>query len=363
MAIHSFDSRDFVFWEAYKDHFQATDKSIYAYITALHNETISSLKKTNIKYSELKNTLTPQKKRKEVGFIFDSARIENDFYGGVVLQHLIRAVSEIKRTTVSFGDITAGGNSHRAQLNIREAMREEVIFSNELQFKHATQFFVVYFNNLSAVMIEQILEELKGLDFFVGYCDFTYNSYLKDAVSMSIGQQFLLHDGKVLLRYIEGDPKGTNNTIFDFTKTDLEIVSIDEFQYCSFLTYKIKRRYFEMDNSDQAFSINSVYPETELINSYELVIEDNKFQYLLENKAGSLKKAGGDTITKDQLKQQIAANINTNYLFNLDFNEHGCLKFNTDLEFYDDQKQEMARCIASFEVIFKNKQIRLITLY
>lgn len=242
-------------------------------------------------------------------------------------------------------------------------MRDKVYLFNDLNYKHSTQYFVVYLNNITDDMVAAILNSLSTLSYFVGYSDFTYKSFFKDVISMSIGQQFLLHDGNALQVSIDGAYEDVNNTIFDFDKTQIKIINLDEFQYNSFLRFKIKRNYYEMDKKDQLFSINSVYHGVDDINGYNLIIDDKKFEYLCDKKNGSMTKIGGTNISKSELEKQIISNINTNYMFNLDYNNYGCLKFNTDLEFYDEVKKENFRCIASFEIVIPEKQIRLITLY
>lgn len=362
MTIHTFDSRDYIFWEIYRDYFRKSEVDIHKEIQKTFNLTVSKLREKNIEYAELKNILTPQKNKKEIGFIFDSTKIDNTSYGIVVLDNFKIAIGSIKNSAVFFGDITAG-HSRQAQLNIRTAMMDEVVLFNDLNFKHATQYFVVYFNNLTTKILNSILEKLHTVSYFVGYADHSYGSRLKDVVSMSIGQQFLLHKGKALQAHADGDAEDVNHTIFDFENTSINCVSIDDNLYNSFLRYKIKRRYFNMDNSDQLFSVNSVNQEVDIINGYNIIIEDSKLEYLVKNKSGSIKKIVGDDFSKQDLIHQIAANINTNYLFNLDLNEYGCLKFNTDIEFRDKIKNENSRCIASFEILMQSKQFRLITMY
>lgn len=115
MIIHTFDSRDFIFWEVYKDYYNKDNRQIYEEIQNLFMQTIDRLSSHNIKYESLKSSLTPQKDKKEIGFIFDSLKIDDSFYGGVILANFVEILRTINRTSVSFGDIVVG-NSHQAQL-------------------------------------------------------------------------------------------------------------------------------------------------------------------------------------------------------------------------------------------------------
>jgi len=363
MKIHTFNSREFIFWDFFKNHYDKSDVDIYNKITELHKMTISRLMDAGINYDDLKNTLTPQKKKNEVGFLFDIGKIENSYYGAEVLRHIQKALAEINRAAIFYGDLVAGSRNRNIQLKIRKALQREVIISNSLDFKNGVQYFVVYINNLTDHMVLKLLHELERLKYFVGYCNLSYSSYLKNAVSASINQQLLLHDKKVLQVSIDGEFEDVNYTHFDFENTDFKIINIDGYQYYSFLCYKIKRDFFEIDVSDQVFSVNSVCQRTDIINDYEVIVDDNKFKYLLDNKSGSVKSVGGANVTKQYFIQKIVENINTNYLYNLDLNEYGCLKFNTDLEIYDENTTKKSRCVASFEIVMEKKQIRLITLY
>ena len=362
MSIHTFDSRDCIFWEVIRDHFNKSNDEIYNEINSLHNQVIASLDKAGIKYDNLKNTLTPQKNKMEIAFVFDSNIIDSTFYGRVVLDNFTKAICDIQRSAIFFGDITAGSSSRAVQLRIRQAMMEDLVFYHDFNYINSVQYFIVFINNITSSMLSSILDDLKGLPYFVGYCDLSFNSYFKDVISMSIFQQFLIHDSVAIMASIDNEYNGVNNTIFNFNGTNIKIVNINDFQYSSFLKYKIKRSYFEMDDSDQVFSVNSVSPEPRLIKDYDIYIEDSKFIYLLEQKEGAVRKLSEGRMSKKDLEKQIISNINTNYMFNMEFNSYGCLKFNTDLEVHNEQN-EKSRCIASFEIDTKNKRIRLITLF
>lgn len=294
--------------------------------------------------------------------MFDSNLIDNCFYGTEILENFKIPFEELNNSAVFWGDIV-GQSNVSVQDKIFESLSKNIVLFNDLNYIHSSQFFIVYINNLSKKQLNTIIEILKNKDYFIGYIDFTFDSYIKFVVSLQIGQQFILHENKIIQSLIDGDVSGVNNTGFDFSQTKKNIINIDEYLYLSFLNYKIKRSYFDDDKFDQEISINSVQPDQFNISHYKIIIEDSKFNYLFNEKFGSLSLVCGNDISKEQLVFQISKNINLNYLYNIELNDYMCLKFNTDIELLNVNSKQKSKILLAFEILKEKEEIRLITLY
>lgn len=362
MKIHTFNARDSLIWDIEKYAFDTSSEVLYEKIAHMFDTLKEKLLAYEVDYKRLKHALVPDKKKKEYGFVFDSNLIDDCFYGGEIIKNFKIPFEELNNSAVFFSDIV-GESSVSVQDKIFESLSKNIVLFNDLNYMYSSQFSIVYINNLSKKQFNTIIEHLKNKNYFIGYIDFTFDSYIKLVVSLQIGQMFILHENKIIQSLIDGDASGVNNTGFDFSQTKKNIINIDEYLYLSFLSYKIKRSYSDYDRFDQELSINSVQPDQFNISHYKIIIEDSKFKYLFDNKFGSIRLVCGNEISKEQLVFLISQNINLNYLYNIELNDYGCLKFNTDIELINANSKQKSKILLSFEILKEKKEIRLITLY
>lgn len=122
-------------------------------IQQLRTETVSVLKKKNVDYSELRSALTSSQNRREVALIFDTSRISSSWYGFSVFEQIIPLLDVNARFSMLVGDYL-GGN--KDQEFLEKAMRDALNYSDNLEFKHSTQFYIVYLNNMTDAQITQL---------------------------------------------------------------------------------------------------------------------------------------------------------------------------------------------------------------
>lgn len=362
VIYYTINARDNVYWDVLTGGRRTLPKGLYLAVDNLFKGTIATFEGHAIKYSDLKSLLTPQKKKMEIGFVFDSNKIESMFYGQAVLGYFERTFKRIRKTAVFYGDLI-GGDSRQAQEKIKAAMVSDINLTGELNFMNSVQYFVVYLTHVSESELSKILNDMSQVSCFVGWGDFSFCSYLKTVISVSIGQQFLLCDGHVIFSAIEDYDHKPDHLLFDFPKHGFRWIGIPEISYLTFMSYKIRRDYYGFDNFDQHVSMSVLDQDCDLIDDYEIVVDDAKFEYLLREKKDSLKHLLGMNLSKDQFIEHVKNNINRNYIFNMEVNDYKCKKFCTDIECYKGASQRGYRCISCFDVDTKAKKIRLITIY
>jgi len=160
------------------------------------------------------------------------------------------------------------------------------------------------------------------------------------------------------------DSNPINYSFINYEKYGYKIRNVKEFAYSSFLSFKIQRSYHEFDNEDQIFSLNTVTKEPALISGFDVQIDEEKYFYLWRNKLGVLKTIGLDVLDINQFRDIIRKNINTNYIFNMDYNkDYECIKFNTVIDLFIEEEGKNKKFLISFQVNNVEKNIRLITMY
>ena len=367
MKVYTFDTRDLSIWDMLKDHFKLDNDHIYNEIEGVFKPMVERLKEIGVPYEKLKNVLTPQIDKMEICFVFDSLKIENTIYASVILKELIPLIVGIEKTAMFYGDLI-GPETREGQNAVKEIMLQSINFNTALNYRNSSQYFLVFFNNISSAKLAIIDRWLKNFSFYLGYSNITYNCYFKDIVASSIGQKCLFYKKIAILPVSEDeeidDSNPINYSFINYDKYGYKIRNIKEFAYSSFLSFKIQRSYHEFDNDDQVYSLHTVTKEPSLIKGFDVQIDEEKYFYLLRNKLGVLKTTGLDVLHINQFRDIIRNNLNTNYIFNMDYNkDYECIKFNTVIDLFSEEKGKNKKYLISFQVNNVEKNIRLITMY
>ena len=140
--------------------------------------------------------------------------------------------------------------------------------------------------------------------------------------------------------------------------------SVGDSYYGVFLSYKIERPVLPEDETDTHFSANVITDAPADPASCELEIDKRKFDYLKNEKAGTLQRVGVLGSPKASFEQLIQAKLRSNYIYSLAYsNECAAAKFNIVLELGPLAGGEPLRVLAAFELISEPRRIRLITLF
>lgn len=363
MELFTFDTRNNIFWNVIQDYFKMDDKKMHEEICTQFNKVCKILNNKGIEYCDLKNILVPSKDKLDICFVFDSLKTKSKgCYGYEILKSIIPEILRIEKTSVFYGDIITG-NSIESQQKVKNELQK--YFPNKYfgNYVLSNQYFVVYINNITEKKKNDIALSLKSNSSYVGCIDMSFSSYLKDVLSMCIGQRFFKLKNKICVPVPEDDTNNPQGYVdFDFSNYKFDIIGIEDTLYMSFLSYKIEHSYYAFDNSDQKLGLNAVVTNPKIISDYKIIIEDSKYEYLLKEKLGSLEIMGIDSLSKEKLIELLQARINTNYIFNIKFSEDfDCLKCATLIEIYNETNRK--KYLTVFEVKNDTKELRLISMY
>jgi hypothetical protein len=217
-------------------------------------------------------------------------------------------------------------------------------------------------NNLSDSHFLNIHDGLKKFEGYVGYFDLSYSSLIKIKIS-TILIRLLLKNKLTILNCSEAN-EDVNTSGYPFEEYGYNFKGIDDILYGVFLSYKIEREIFPGFETDTLFSLNAITQNVLDISDFELLIEENKLAYLLNEKTGSLERAGMASLAIDQLELLIKNKIRSNYIYNLSYlPKSETIKFNILIEVSRSDTGGPMKLTVALEYIAKTKFLRLITMF
>jgi len=285
---------------------------------------------------------------------FDRECIDSGWYGKEVMDKIIPLLDKNLSCSVLAGDFIE--NSTHAREVLGKVIGQNVEYSN--------RYYIIYINNLSDKMVDEINRGLEGYRPFIKLVDTTYKSLFKVYLSGMLCNVFIKYK-KIILQGHEEDRNHLEdvNTIgYSFEENDFICRSIQEPLYGVFLTYKIERPVFDGFTDDTTFSLNSVDPLPLDISNSTIQIPPKKLEYLKKEKGKVFENAGVnlELLSVELLSKMIGDKIHHNYIYNLSFNEYGDkkeVKFNIIIEL-----NECFKIMCSLAYELNTKHIRLITM-
>ncbi|WP_326975583.1 hypothetical protein [Caproicibacter sp. BJN0012] len=359
--IFTLDARGNVLLPVIVNTFNLTNDQCAKVILSEFVELKKKLQAKGIEYSKLKLALTPvHKDKKEVAFIFDSTLIQSNWYGNVAFQSILPALNKESTYSVLCGDIIAD--------TIPLGISEEIVFENLVQFhstifKHPTQYYVIYINNLSNAQFEAIIDALSNLAFFVGYVNMTFSSRLKTILAYSLVNLGIKYKDTMILQHEadRDDAENVNNCGYDFEDFGFSVKSINDMYFGLFLSYKIEALF--ADPEDLKYSMNAIY--SNITSAFELPVSvlEKKLLYLKEKKAAIMEKLGLQDYSTEELAHLIKNCIRKSYFYNLEYlEEYNVPKFNISLELKT-LEGKMRKVLVALKYSPTNMGLELITMY
>ena len=362
-TIFTLDARENIILEVVRDHFGLSEGYIRKEIARMFDDTLSALTQSGVDYSQLKSALVPQRKRYEAGFVFDSTLFESTSYGPEALRFLLPLMPQKTPQSVLCGDLIA---SDEQQGIVVRLLEEYMNFVQTLTFRHSTLLYCIYVNNLSGKMLETLNSGLLACNAYIGYMPITCSTTAKDFLSTTLINSFVKTGNTVLLSHEDDRPdvENVNITLNPFEELGCDVRSVQQLKFRSFLSYKIERRVLKNLESDTSFALNAISNQPVPLEDLEVKIDDNKYEYLLRCKEGTLSKAGYHQSDKGEIEELIKAKLASNYMYNLRYREeYDVSSFNIILEVPDASDEKIFRYNAALEYIPKKQLVRLITLY
>lgn len=362
-SIHTLNARGNVMLEVVRDYFNVPPEQMFNEIQALRNSVEEALALKGISYDDLKTALVPDRKRKEMALVFDTLAIDDNWYGMEVAKRLIPLFRHDSNHSVLAGDYLDHGADQSLLL---EVMSEAVNLTRSVEYKHSTQFYIIYINNLTDAMMAHIHEGLRGWEGYVGYADTTYGSRFKTFLSTMLVNAFIKHR-RVIIQGHEDDVPNTedvNMVGYPFEDFGYTCRSVQSQLEGTLLSYKIERPVFPGFESDTEFSLNAISPNPQPLDAFSIEVEDAKLDYVKTAKAGSIAKAGLERITAVELAALLKAKLSASYIYNMSFDAtHDVAKFNVIIELPHPTTGNRVRLLAAMDYQPDGRKLRLITLY
>jgi hypothetical protein len=361
ITVHTLNARGNVMLEVTRDYLGLSSERMRREIAALHKRVVEILASKGIAYAELRSALVPQADKREIALFFDSTDL-GGWYGFPVHDAVLGTLHKKSSRALLSGDYI-GDNEDQALLF--ELFADEVKPARNFVYRHSSQFYVVYVNNLTDGMFESMVIELAKMKGFVGYADMTYASRLKWHLSTILPNTYLQHRNTIIGPHEDDRPDtdDVNLSGYPFETHGFTVRSVPGDLEGVLLGYKIERPVFGGFESDTEFSLNAVTSSPLPLYELDIEIDQRKLEYLVGNKAESLKGAGLWGANIDALRNLIRDKLRSNYIYSMTYvSEHDTAKFNVMLEARSPTGKPF-RFLAALELMGDVRKLRLITLF
>ncbi len=365
-SIHTLDARDNSMLEVVRDYFQLGPDRMLTEIRAVLAQTEQILMSKGIRYADLKTALVPNPKKREIAMVFDTARIPDGWYGFPIHTRIIPLLPKSSNHSVLAGDYLG---DHEHQESLYHMLAGNINLARDLDYRHSSQFYFVYLNNLTDRMVASFHTGLFGYEPYVGFVDLTFSSSLKTYVSMILVNHCLKHRGYIIMGHEDDRDSGEDVNMNGYPYEDSGFIcrSLPSYLFDLFLSYKIERPVFRGFETDTEFSLNAINPDPMPLFDFGIRVDAAKSDYLLTSKTGSLKRTGLIESVHGELEARIREKISSNYIYNLCHDDqHGTTKFDILLELQPSDASSASspiRTMVALEYIPAERCLRLITLH
>lgn len=349
--------------EVMRDYFGLSTEHMRAQIQGMRNEVDEILLKKGINYEDLKSALVPDRKRIELALVFDSTIIDSSLYGNEVFKRVIPLFDKRSTHSILVGDYL--GRPNQAESLFR-AFSEAVEARKPINFRHPTQFFIVYINNLTETMVRQFDHGLSSYPAYVGFADMTFASRFKLYLSTMLPSLGIKHRSIVIQPHEPDRPddEDINMSGFPFEANGYECKSLRSDIQGVLLSYKIERPIVPGFEADTELALNAISDTPMALRDFDIELDDAKLAYLKGHNPGSIERAGLGDISSEQLADIIREKMAENYIYNLSVDEvHDVAKFNIIIELSSTQTRIRTRFLAAMEYQPKARKLRIITFY
>lgn len=289
--VHTLNARGNIMLEMTRDEFQISPQNMQSQIQWMLDRTVAILASKGIRYSELKNALTPQQDRREIVLIFDTLNMTESWYGLPIYTRVLPLLDRRSSRRVLAGDYI--GENHQQDV-LYQLFAKKFVPIRDITFRYSNQFHMVYINNLTDAMVSSLQDGLVDFGPFAGFVDTTYASRFKWYLSTILPQLYIQHRTTIISGHEDDRPdvEDVNLPGLPFEEFGYILRSLPGYLQDVLLSYKIERPVIEGFEVDTEFSINAVNPNPIPIETFTIEIDERKFKYLASEKAESLRKIG-----------------------------------------------------------------------
>jgi hypothetical protein len=361
LPIWTLEARDSVMLDVVQSYFALSEERMRLEILAAHQLTIETLAEKEVPYRSLRNALTPQAQRCERAFLFDTARIEEPWYGWQVAARLIPLLPRRTPCSIRAGDLIISDEELGFEL-----IRKFVEVDRQPDLVCTNQLYCVYVNNLTRTMVDEITEGLRPYEAFMGYVDTSTSSPMKDWLSTTLVDAYLKADGVVLNGHEDDRPDSDDVNLKGWPWEDHGYAcrSMRSMYHHLFLSYKIERRVVPGAESDTRFALTAISGQPLPLREIPVEVEAAKAAYIASEHGSGLARAGLEVVSAESLEAMIRAKIENSYIYNLRYEEtRNQSFFNIMLEVENPESKAITRLTAALEYSPKVPLLRLVTLF
>jgi len=329
----------------------------------MRDEVEGALAPKGIDYEKLKTALVPDRKRKEIALVFDTQRVDDSWYGLPVFKRFMPIFDRQSNHSVLAGDYL-GNNEH--QETLFGALRDAASFVRDTTYKHSTQFYVIYINNLTETMFHRFVDGLLDYEAFVGFADMTYGSRFKWLLSTMLVNAFIKHRNIVIQGHPDDVPNSEdeNTSLYPFEEFGYECRSVQSILEGTMLSYKIERPVFSGFESDTEFALNAISDTPLPLDTLDVEVAEAKLNYLRRDHLDALLRAGLLNADADMVARIIKERVSESYLYNLRYDEENdAALFNVIVELPKGEGVEPVRLLAALRYQASDKALHLVTFY
>lgn len=362
--IHTLEARGNVLLEVWRDTLNLDERQMFAVINGYRNQIESALGNKGINYDDLRGALTPSQTRREIALIFDTSEIKQGWYSLDIYEQIIPLFHKNSSHSVLHGDYL--GNERNQDI-LWDILCRQLNAARDFERRYSNMIFIVYINNLTDAMLKNFDDGLKKYAPYIGFVDTTFSSKFKSYLSTILPVLCIKH-GRAIIQGHEDDLDNSvnqNTSGYPFEESGYKCLSIQSELFGILLHYKIERETL-VDQSDVKFALNAMTQTPDPFSEFELVVKEDKLEYLRLKKGHSLAGAGLDAVTLNELSERIKAKLQSNYIYNLRCSEYeGTVvrRFSMMLEWGGSVRQAAFRAMAAFDYSPEHKQLRLLTFY
>lgn len=332
--IYTLNTKDYMLYPLMKSSLKLSDEDVYDEISYDFETLIKRLSLKKISYQKLKGALIPNqdKDKYETCFVIDTTQLADEqIYN--IYKKIIPLFSKESTFSVLSGDYIDVLQINRySQQTLKAALNEHLVRCNSSTFRHSSQYYLIYINRLSANQRWHIVENLMKHPWFTGFVDVTHRSRFKSYLSYILPSSFIKCVNNIIASHSAeyNDDENINIKGYPFEDNGYTYISINEESFNPFLSYKIESEV--PDTDDIRFSFNALFPKFNSLDKLKLTVADNKWDnYLIDTEKGKgkiLQSIGYTPDEKERFIKETYKQICSNYIYNLEKNEHNILKFN-----------------------------------
>jgi len=335
--IYTFNAKDNVMYPVIKSSFGLSDEAVYKTIQYELSVLHKRLSCKKVAYEKLKGALVPNQEADmyETCLVIDWTLIDDCNYGWTVFNVLLPLLDTKSTYSILCGDYidNLGLEDTLSQYHLKVALDEVLNRCNGSRYQHSSQYFLIYFNRLTANQRETIVEGLLQYPWFTGFADLTHESLFKSYISFILVHAFIKQGKQIIASHPSdyNDEENVNMSGYPFEENGFSFVSINEESFMPFLSYKIES--IIPDEEDIGFSFNAIFPKFDSLKKLVFVIPDKKwYEYLTckepKKKGEVLESIGYGPDDRETFMRDIYKKICASYIYNLRQNDYGDLLFN-----------------------------------